>query len=294
MSRAGGRGFGRPDVRNRRSDRLALLDPQEFERVVAGYYRRLGYQVEHCGAGRGGRRFDGGIDLKMYRDGSYTVVQCKRENALQVTHKVGHELLGIMLTEKADRAIVVNAGEFTPYAWESARRDTRLELIDGDRLREMLPEYALVDSPAARGADVKAPLDWPLSGPPSRPAPGRVRYGRMQAKKDAQGIQALVALGVLVMLVLWQCSVRKGTERAPTPLPAGQIAEPRHVQPQGLHPRPTQRPEASAFERSRAAPASREIDAAEARRRSDAAIRIIEDTTPELQLPPDPHAVYRE
>ncbi|MBD7988811.1 restriction endonuclease [Luteimonas sp. Sa2BVA3] len=133
MSRAGGRGFGRPDVRNRRYDRLALLDPQEFERVVAGYYRRLGYQVEHCGAGRGGRRFDGGIDLKMYRDGSYTVVQCKRENALQVTHKVGHELLGIMLTEKADRAIVVNAGEFTPYAWESARRDTRLELIDGDR-----------------------------------------------------------------------------------------------------------------------------------------------------------------
>ena len=44
MSGAGGRGSrGRP-VRSRRYDRLALLDPGEFERVVADYYRRRGYQ----------------------------------------------------------------------------------------------------------------------------------------------------------------------------------------------------------------------------------------------------------
>jgi restriction system protein len=292
MSRSGGRGSRRPPVQNRRYDRLALLDPREFERVVAAYYRRRGYQVEHCGTGRGGRRFDGGIDLKLYRDGSYTVVQCKRENALQVTHNVGHELLGVVLTEKADRAIVVNSGEFTPYAWKSARKDTRLELIDGDRLRQMLPEYALVDAPTAQGVDSNPSLDWPLSAPPSRPAPGRVLYGPTRTSKDAQGIQALVALGVLVMLVLWQCSVRTGTERVSTPV--RQVAEPRHAQPQSPHPRPTQRPEAPSIERSRAAPASREIDAAEARRRADAAIRIIEDTTPELDLPPDPHAVFRK
>ena len=86
----------------------------------------------------GGRRFDGGIDLKMVRDGEYTIVQCKRENALQVTHNVGHELLGILMTERADRAIVVNAGEFTPRAWATAAKNAQLELIDGNRLREML------------------------------------------------------------------------------------------------------------------------------------------------------------
>ena len=128
-----------PRVRNRRDDALANLDPYEFERVVAEYYRREGYKVEHCG---GSGRFDGGIDLKMHRDSEYVIVQCKRENAYQVTHNVGHELLGVLLTEKADRAIVVNTGEFTPYAIETATREPRLELIDGDRLREMLPEYA--------------------------------------------------------------------------------------------------------------------------------------------------------
>src|SRR5690554_842149 len=51
-----------PRVRNRRDDALANLDPYEFERVVAEYYRREGYKVEHCG---GSGRFDGGIDLKM-------------------------------------------------------------------------------------------------------------------------------------------------------------------------------------------------------------------------------------
>ena len=50
-----------PRVRNRRDDALAHLDPYEFERVVAEYYRREGYKVEHCG---GSGRFDGAIDLK--------------------------------------------------------------------------------------------------------------------------------------------------------------------------------------------------------------------------------------
>lgn len=290
MSRAGGRGFGRPAVRNRRYDRLALLDPREFERVVADYYRHLGYRVEHCGTGRGGRRFDGGIDLKMYRDGSYTVVQCKRENAFQVTHKVGHELLGIMLTEKADRAIVVNTGEFTPYALESARKDPRLQLIDGDELREMLPLYAVVDPTAPPGVRGNAPLDWPLSGPPSRPAPGQVRDGAARNEQDRAGVKALVALGALITLVVWQCSDRSRVERASSPTPARHVdAEPRPAQPR-IPPRlvvPTS-------QQPQAASSSPGVDAREVQRRADQAIQVIEDTTPELLLPPDPHAVYQE
>jgi hypothetical protein len=111
------------------------LDPYAFEQLMADYYSRQGYRVDHCG-GRG--RFDGGIDLKMYRDGEYTIVQCKRENALQVTHNVIHELLGVLLTERADRAFVVNTGEFTRHARESAAKDHRIQLVDGNQLRAML------------------------------------------------------------------------------------------------------------------------------------------------------------
>jgi len=257
--------------------------------VVADYYRRRGYQVEHCGTGRSGRRFDGGIDLKLYRDGSYTVVQCKRENAFQVAHNVGHQLLGVMLTEKADRAIVVNAGEFTPYALESARKDSRLQLIDGDELRRMLPQYAVSDPPSSGGADSGASLDWPLSGPPSHPVSGDVRYGRPRRQQDSHGIKALMALGALVVIVVWQCSTRSGAEHASAHIPPRQAAEIRLATPQS---RP--RSEVPAPERLQPAPSPARVDAAEAKRRADRAIQVIEDTTPELLLPPDPHAVYPE
>ncbi|WP_132999251.1 restriction endonuclease [Luteimonas arsenica] len=289
MSSSGGRGWGRPAVRNRRYDRLSALDPLEFERVVADYYRRIGFMVEHRGTGGVGGRFDGGIDLKMYRDGRCIVVQCKRENARQVTHNVGHELLGIMLTENADQAIVVNTGEFTPYAWESARKDPRLQLIDGDKLREMLPEYAVVDVPASGSPHGRAPLDWPLSGPLSRPAPGSVRYGAARNERDSNGVKALVALAFLVTVVVWQCSSRSDPERVASPEPAAPMVEPRAV-----HPQNRSRPEVPQPDSTPVANPSPGIDAREAQRRADEAMRVIQDTTPELGLLPDPHAVYRD
>lgn len=88
------------NVRNRHDDSLSRVDWRDFERLLADYYRRQGYQVEHCGTGAGASRFDGGIDLKLFRDDAYLVVQCKHWNARQVTHNAMHELAGIMLTEE--------------------------------------------------------------------------------------------------------------------------------------------------------------------------------------------------
>ncbi|MEN1929474.1 restriction endonuclease [Luteimonas sp. MJ250] len=294
MSKPGGRGWGRPAVRNRRNDRLANLDWREFERVVADYYRGQGFAVEHCGTGGGRSRFDGGIDLKLHRDGEYTIVQCKRENALQVTHNVCHELLGLLLTEKADRAIVVNSGEFTPHAIAAARKEERLQLVDGDQLRDMLPEYAVPEAAIGGASLARQVPDWPLSGPPSRPAPSSVRTD--SARRGSQdGTKGLIALAFLVVLVLWQCSYRSkstqpavshappvSTPPAPTGSDSGEVAmarAPRHLTREAA---PVRRTE----------PTRQEV--AESRRRADEAIRILEATTPELDLPPDPHAVYRD
>lgn len=286
MSRPGGGGWGHRAVRNRRHDRLSQLDPYEFERVVADYYRRIGYTVEHCGTGRSRSRFDGGIDLKMYREGRYTVVQCKRENARQVTHNVGHELLGVMLTEKADQAIVVNTGEFTPYAWQSARKDPRLQLIDGDELRDMLPEYAVIDASPASSIHGKRPLDRPLSGAPSRATPANVRYRSTGKEQDSSGVKALVAFGVLIPLVVWQCSWRSGPERTASSVraPLPRVAEPKR----------RARPEVHQPASSQVATPAPRIDSGEAQRRAEESMRIIRETTAELLLPPDPHAVYQQ
>lgn len=312
MGRTGGRGFGRPRVRNYRGDRLARLDPREFELVVADYYRRQGYTVEHCGTGSGRSRFDGGIDLKMYRDGEYTIVQCKRENALQVTHNVGHELLGVLMTERADHAIVVNAGEFTNAAWAAAAKTPQLELIDGDRLREMLPEYAVpvplpveaapVETANAPGSGWK---DWSLSAPVTQPAPfsvrsladdeRRQRQGRVRRKRksDIDDAKALMALVVLIALVMWQCSRPAPTQRAvvrpaPTQLDTPVIsAAPESRTPvirdeQQVQVRPPQPPDLT----WRPPPGMTPQEARDAQRRADEAMKVIEAHTPELPLPP--------
>jgi restriction system protein len=49
------------------------LSWQNFEKQLASAYRQNGYQVEETGGGGP----DGGIDLKLYKNGRYTVVQCK-------------------------------------------------------------------------------------------------------------------------------------------------------------------------------------------------------------------------
>ena len=236
---------GRP-VRNRRFDRLANLDPYDFERVVADYYRSQGYEVDHCG---GEGRYDGGIDLKMRRDGEYTIVQCKRENANQVSHNVIHELLGVMVTEKADRAIVVNAGEFTRHARESADKEPRLELIDGDRVREMLPEYAqpvpepepvddldkyVFSVPVKDRAPALEPMVMTRSRAPSsnakpflpaaldrgvRKGPSRRRGNR------SEGARAMMAFAVLAGLLAWQCS-REPAQSRPSAMRGSPTATP--------------------------------------------------------------------
>lgn len=125
-------------VRERRSDALAGEDWARVEQLLADYYRGQGYVVEHCGTGGRAARFDGGVDLRLRRDGETTLVQCKHWNAYQVPHNDVHQLLGIMVNERASGAILVTSGEFTRAAIEAATRHGHVKLVDGDDLRRML------------------------------------------------------------------------------------------------------------------------------------------------------------
>jgi len=129
---------GLKNVRNRRDDSLSRVGWADFETLLADFYRRRGYQVEHVGTGRAGGRFDGGVDLKMRKDDEFIVVQCKHWNAKQVPHNDVHELLGIMVNEGATGAILITSGEFTAYAKEAAAKQGHVQLIDGDALRAMI------------------------------------------------------------------------------------------------------------------------------------------------------------
>lgn len=139
-------------VINRRSDALAQVGWDQLEGLLADHYRGRGYRVEHVGTGATGARFDGGIDLKLWRDDAYILVQCKHWNAMKVTHNSVHELLGLMVNEAATGAVLVTSGEFTKAAIEAATRQGHVQLIDGDELRAMIGPVPEPVSFASSGA----------------------------------------------------------------------------------------------------------------------------------------------
>ncbi|MGH8073754.1 MAG: restriction endonuclease [Lysobacter sp.] len=271
---------------------MARIDPLEFERLVADYYRQQGYRVDHSGTGGSAHRYDGGIDLKLCRDGEYTVVQCKRHNAYQVTHNPVHELLGVMLTEGASRAIVITTGEFTDAAMKAAAREERIQLIDGDRLRIML-------EPVLAGLRDAEPEQVPRSNsnPDLRQTSDRElelvwepvgrsqRNGRRAAKDDGLDGLAKFIAAVVVLLMVWQCS-RPGppppsnSSSRPTAVPVQRHAD---AVPQSRKVRPaetvTPRVERE-MHPARRPPTEQEIR--ESQRKADEAIRILAPNTPEI------------
>lgn len=140
---------GLKNVRHRHDDALSRVDWASVESLLAMYYRGQGWQVEHCGTGAGGRCFDGGIDLKLRRGDEYVLVQSKHWNAKQVPHNDVHQLLGVMVNEGATGAILVSSGEFTRAAIDAARKLGHVQLVDGSALRDMLGP--LPEPPAQAG-----------------------------------------------------------------------------------------------------------------------------------------------
>jgi len=101
------------------------LSWQGFERQLAEVYRQQGYVVEETGGGGA----DGGIDLKLFKDGRVTVVQCKHWKTWKVNVKPIRELYGVMMAEKADAAIFITSHEYTSDALKFVG-DKPMELID--------------------------------------------------------------------------------------------------------------------------------------------------------------------
>ena len=197
------RGWGLKPVVQRHFDALTQIGFAHFEKLLADHYRGQGYVVEHCGTGRAGSRFDGGVDLKLRRESEFILVQCKHWNANQVTHNAVHELLGIMVNQGATGAIVVTSGEFTAAAKEAAGRLGHVQLIDGVEVRRMLgdrlsqlipPAPPLRPSPASSNS-----LDELVVAIDSRRRTSSRRRG--SDKNSAEAILIKIIAGVVFFIV---------------------------------------------------------------------------------------------
>ena len=214
--------MGYRKARFRHADPLASMPWAEFERLMARHYAARGYRVEHSGTGAQTSRktFDGGIDLKLFRDGEYIVVQCKRVNFFEVTHNVVHELIGVMHTQHATRAIVVITGSFSAAAIAAAAEFPQIELIDGVALRHMLAETG--DLPTTYWADdVLSSMAGAKPTGPSWTRRNRMPTALLAAAMLTAGI-AVLGYYVVIPAVFrsMTSSIVPATQRAPTARPA--------------------------------------------------------------------------
>ena len=139
-----------------------------FEHQLAEVYRQKGYEVEETGGGGA----DGGIDLKLFRDGRTTIVQCKHWKIWKVNVKPVRELFGVMTAERADSAIFITSGGYTSDALKFAEGKP-IEMIDQHGFLKLvrcfqkdLQEYYGVESANAH-TDEQAPAA--AENPPNCP-----------------------------------------------------------------------------------------------------------------------------
>lgn len=141
---------------------IRQLDWREFEQLVADSYRRRGYAVaENHTPGP-----DGGVDLRLTRDGALTLVQCKHWRAQKVGVKTVRELYGVMAAEQAAAGAVVCTGIYTEEAQRFAR-DKAIDLIDGTQVARMVEDAQAVPlTQTAPASPASVPVTCPRCGSP--------------------------------------------------------------------------------------------------------------------------------
>ena len=120
-------------------DILKQTTPTGFEQLCGRLLRE--YDFENIEITKQSR--DGGIDgtatLKLNPFLNTSVFfQCKRyEGTVPISHI--REFVGVLTTEHngVDKGIFITTGSFTKEAFEIERKNTKLELIDGEKLVDM-------------------------------------------------------------------------------------------------------------------------------------------------------------
>lgn len=116
-------------TQNPAADMLNGMSWRQFEKLVGEAFRLQGYAVKETGGGGA----DGGVDLRLTRNGETYLVQCKQWRALKVSVDVVRELYGVMAAEGAAGGFVVTSGRFTEEAAKFAA-GRNVTLVDGEKL----------------------------------------------------------------------------------------------------------------------------------------------------------------
>ena len=99
---------------------------------------------------------DGGVDIRLHKDGVRHLVQCKNWRSRRVGVRVVREVYGVLTAENAQQAFVVCSGDFTPDARRFAAGKP-IRLVDGDALHAMVQGVRRPDGNDRGSAAMVAP-----------------------------------------------------------------------------------------------------------------------------------------
>jgi restriction system protein len=123
---------------------IRALSWQQFEKLVAVAFQRMGYSVREYG----GSSPDGGVDFVATAPGEKLLVQCKHWRSLSVGVSVVREHYGAMLKERASAGAIVVTGSFTPDAIAFVTGKP-IQLIDGPQLERLVLSVKRARTPPA-------------------------------------------------------------------------------------------------------------------------------------------------
>jgi restriction system protein len=139
---------------------IQAMSWREFEDLVAANYSARGYRVEVLG----GDGPDGGVDLIARKDHLTWLVQCKHYRDQWVGERPLRELLGVVTARGAAGGVLVACGVFDEKALAFAKGSTKLELVGGEQLRDLVAEAVRIKNFGTT---------CPICGSPMREKTGR-------------------------------------------------------------------------------------------------------------------------
>jgi hypothetical protein len=214
-----------------------------------------------------------------------------------------HQLLGIMHTEGATRAIFINSGEYSRHALLKLQGIPNFEMIDGARLREMMgPQLRDIEEPAPSTDD---PYREIILGSrvekqrrlaeeaADRPTDRGLTYTKTSRRDQSDSGLVLKIVGAVIALWVlhyWnkssdlQSQSRAVVQQAPTRLPASTNEAASAMQndvPLAGSRAPTREDEARPPEVLPRQPMTK-AELREWQRKADESMEILKETTPEM------------
>lgn len=154
---------------NEAQDIISRMTWEQFEKIIRLHFELCGFKSTLTETGA-----DGGVDIRLRKNGRREMVQCKHWKSSKVGVSVVREIYGVIQADKYDHGYIITSGLFTEDAWSFVLSENvkgKISLIDGSKLLQIIkgketgqpaPHIVNIQPDMNEGADPCAIPNCPL------------------------------------------------------------------------------------------------------------------------------------